>query len=672
MDDERLRRTFGVAADEIDAGDATTALAAVRATMRGRRRRRRTLAAVGVTAVLTGGAATVLSVRGTDGGDVLRSAPGSTAVEATVTTVDGMSDVPTTVGTERASGVPVQVVDVRPSTVPTPGADDGNSYVSWLVPWADGFLSLSNVTTPQPLPAEIPAEFTALFSAEVQELFADGLPATIDEATAMLSEAGLLDEVTAVVADNPEVSNLIYSVPTATPEAAVWFSPDGDEWNPVDVTLPDGMSSLQEVVVAGDRLVAVDTRQDRDAITLTVASTTDLTTWETQTIEIPRPADLPAVVNFSAWPATIAANESGWVLEVHRFTDVPVETFLPTDVRESIDHSVYGGGFSTDENGLEVQIGTSAEGDQQTYSYTWEELDIDPAVIPYLDDPSETQLWTAAFGGDPTMASDVPPQSGIVALPDRFVRTQPSLETSTDGVVWTTVDVPWQREVVNSVIAVDGGVVVFTQDDSGTSHAYRADPSFHDWTPIDIPGAPEWWSPVFGLRSSSPAVIVDTFRPEMPSQEIVVEYDGFVVTTGSGVASLWYDVVERATGDVVASESIDLATLSDGGGEDGPFEHLRYHSDGSGLTVDDPESGAVIVSIPQDVLDRAAEEAYGGDVAEEYRPDLWLIATIDGDRWLVDNLDDDVEALGPSLAAVNGDIVLVAVQDGWLRYDIGS
>ena len=672
MDDEQLRRELDLAAGQIDAGDTTTALAGVSSVMHGRRRRRRAFAAVGVTAVLAAGGATVLSLRGTDGDDVLRSAPGSTAADASVTTVDAGPGEPTTIGPEPASGVPVQVVDVQPSVVPAPGPDGGTSFVEWLVPWADGFLTVATVTTAQPLP-EIPDDVTALFSIEVQELFADGLPPTIGEATAMLSEAGLLDEVTAVLADNPEVNELIFSEPVATPVVSVWFSLDGEEWDPVEVILPDGMSSLQEVTVAGDRLVAVDTRQGPEATTIVVASTTDLATWESQTVEIRRPADLPAEVDFRAWPATIAAGESGWVLEVHRFTNVPPETVLPADVRELIDGETYGGGFSTDENGIEVQIDTSADGDTQTYSYTWEELDIDPALVPYLNAPAETELWTAPFGGSPANAGGVGSQGGgIVALPDRFVRTVPTLEISPDGVEWTAVDVPWERSYIASVLAVDGGVVVFTQDNAGDSRIYRSDPSFGNWTPIDIPGAPDWMSPVFGLGGSSPVLIVDTFRPETTSQDVVVEYDGFVFTTGNGVTTLWYDLVDVATGDVVASESVDLATLQDGFDEDGPYEHLTLHTDGSGLTIDDPESGAVLLSIPQDVLDRAYEEAYGGDTAEEYQPALWLLAAVGPDRWLVDELDDGLESSGPSRAAINGDIVLVAAPDGWLRYDVGS
>ncbi|MEM9038387.1 MAG: hypothetical protein AAGD33_00690 [Actinomycetota bacterium] len=56
----------------------------------------------------------------------------------------------------------------------------------------------------QPLPTveQLPAEVIELFPQEVRDLFADGLPATVEEAIAQLNEADLLDEVTSVLNQN--------------------------------------------------------------------------------------------------------------------------------------------------------------------------------------------------------------------------------------------------------------------------------------------------------------------------------------------------------------------------------------------------------------------------------------------------------------------------------------
>ena len=56
----------------------------------------------------------------------------------------------------------------------------------------------------QPLPTveQLPAEVIELFPQEVRDLFADGLPATVEEAIEQLNEADLLDEVTSELNQN--------------------------------------------------------------------------------------------------------------------------------------------------------------------------------------------------------------------------------------------------------------------------------------------------------------------------------------------------------------------------------------------------------------------------------------------------------------------------------------
>ena len=131
-----------------------------------------------------------------------------------------------------------QCVDGQSVSVPSFGDDGGSGFAEWMVPWKDGFLAGGTVYQPQPLPAELPPEIVELFPPEVVDLFADGLPETIDEATAMLSEAGLLDEVTTVISEHPEASEAIYSSQPTSPQAIVQFTTDGEDWTSVDVTLP--------------------------------------------------------------------------------------------------------------------------------------------------------------------------------------------------------------------------------------------------------------------------------------------------------------------------------------------------------------------------------------------------------------------------------------------------
>ena len=75
-----------------------------------------------------------------------------------------------------------------------------------------------------------------------------------------------------------------------------------------------------------------------------------------------------------------------------------------------------------------------------------------------------------------------------------------------------------------------------------------------------------------------------------------------------------------------------------------------------------PETGATIAEIPRSALTSAWEEAQGGDeTTEPGQPDLWLLATTDGDTWLVEDLDEGQpdEANQPQLVAVNGTTVLL-------------
>ncbi len=119
-----------------------------------------------------------------------------------------------------------------------------------------------------------------------------------------------------------------------------------------------------------------------------------------------------------------------------------------------------------------------------------------------------------------------------------------------------------------------------------------------------------------------------------------------------------FEVVDVATGDVIVSE------IPFGPGAD----DSSFAFDEAGVTVMDPDTGDVLVVFPQDVLD-AAENRYFDDGGGDYNPDFWLVASLDGERFLIDDLDGD-GANGPVSVASNGSRLLV--QDGttWLTYDL--
>ena len=76
--------------------------------------------------------------------------------------------------------------------------------------------SLGDIATDlqQPLRAELPDDVAALLPPEVVELFADGLPPTVEEAVTLLTEAGQLDAVLAVLQEHPEAAAALFDTPS--------------------------------------------------------------------------------------------------------------------------------------------------------------------------------------------------------------------------------------------------------------------------------------------------------------------------------------------------------------------------------------------------------------------------------------------------------------------------
>ncbi len=67
----------------------------------------------------------------------------------------------------------------------------------------------------QPLPSvnELSPDLVAHFPPAVRDLLADGLPPTVDEAGVQLTEAGLIDEVIAVLSQYPEAADAFLAAP---------------------------------------------------------------------------------------------------------------------------------------------------------------------------------------------------------------------------------------------------------------------------------------------------------------------------------------------------------------------------------------------------------------------------------------------------------------------------
>jgi hypothetical protein len=662
--DDDLRARLHHAADAIEPGEMS--LDRVRATARRRSLRARAGAVVGVVGLVAAGTVAVVATVDSDDPDTIVSA--DPAISESPDSTQAIDDtVATTLPELAAGGVTVEVVQ-RPGVVgQAAGADGAPQYGEWATPWRDGFIVGAQAFTPQPLPAELPEEVVALFPPEVVELFDGQLPPTIAEATAMLSEAGLLDEVSEIIAANPAASEAIYSVPVDEdgPTLDVRFTTDGVTWEPIEMTLPPGATYLPAVTTVGDRLVVAYATIDPTTGTNTegivrVATTTDLVTWDVQEVVTPPPpVTLPTGSSWSTDVAGFAANESGWVLSLYSGVNFNPEELLPAEVRAELLASEMGYGMSTDETGITIDrtVGDTTETD----SYTWDELGVAPEVAAYLggraDDPT---LWSSSWGGTPTASGADTGYGQLVATSAGFLRIGEGVEFSADGNTWNVVDLPVDDAYVSGSITFDGGAVLLVSDFGGGTQLFRVDETGRSAVLLDVAALPPHIQSGYSASSRN-AIMIDASEPPPPPPPLVVEHDGHRLTIDNADQSI--EIVDLETGELVGESNLrDLGGRGDG----------NVVVDQAGVTVTDPTTGEVLVTIPSDVLDAASREQRPPDMDVEYTPDFWLLATRDGERFLLDDVDDGTGPESPMIGvlASNGSMLLAQIDNDWVVYDL--
>ncbi len=692
---EELATQLVDAADAIDQGDSTVVLAQVRGAA-GRRRRRRQ-AAMGVAAVgaLAASGLVIANVAGDNGDDLLVTA---TAPETEAEATDEVTDEEQTVAdpaidpTPPASTPPPveRPLEVSPASVESV-ADTGlvidQEYAgdTQLYPWNGGFLAVQNRFLPQQLPAELPPEIAERFPQEVLDLFPDGLPSTLDEATVILQDAGLFDVVSEIVLSDPEVSEAIYGVPSQR-ETSFRFSEDGVEWDDIDVDLPVDAESYPVLASAGDRFVAVvpvaeGAAQAQESPTgFEVWSTVDLVSWERQDVALPsQPNDLPDFVRTNTFVSSVAVNEDAWVVSLARYTQFDPYLLLDDELEAALD-TPGGYGTSMNETGLTVEVysGEPEPGPPELVEFTWEELGIDEPP----QDEQETLTYTAAWGGVP-QKTEIGGNGDYgfgqtVALDSGFVAVGSDLRLSDDGVRWSPVQLP-NGGNVDWLIETDAGLVVSGNSETGEPFRLLFDPASSEFSPIDLGDAPaSGWGQVRGRH----AVVVEDYGEEQGDpfgsfgSSASVERDGYlleVATRFSGeVNSVSYVLTDVATGEVVSTEAFDPT-------EDGQmeFEYVKevYDVPGEleGFRVFDPESGDVLLEVPFSSFDWVQLDADGEPIPEsEYRipseesyvePTQWLIASV-GESLVSQFIDGANEETYLSSVAVQGNVVLIARSNG--------
>jgi hypothetical protein len=345
---------------------------------------------------------------------------------------------------------------------------------------------------------------------------------------------------------------------------------------------------------------------------------------------------------------------------VYESTQLDVVRLLPAEERALFEsETVNGYGVSHDDTGVRIDYSDADGNMTESIRYGWDELGIEPDVVAYLSDNEfRPQVWAAPWGGEPAR-SDSPAGSGLlVATTAGFLQWTDQTWFSSDGLTWTASPLPVPDGSVNAAFAFDGGVIVTSVDVDGVARLHRLDEMGGSPEALEVPGLPDAFHAGYGSQWAPGSALVLDAAVVAQSSPPEDDLDGYRLTIGGPSGA--FTLTDLATGLLVASEPGQSVGSADS----------AFSFDLAGITVTDPTTGDVLVVIPNEVMRQAEEEAFGDFEGNEYEPDLWLLATGDGERFVVDDLDD-VEGMGGPIAVLtNDDAALVQSANRWIRYDL--
>jgi len=395
--DQQLRTYIGALADEIDEGVADAVAIVSRdepiegSDEIGARRPRVLLAvAAAMVALVVAGAIAWFA------GDSPLSVDVDTADDSTTTAPgEGNHAEP------GVSGGSVVIVDERLY----PGPDPFNG--DFAVPWRGGTLSLETVSElGQP-----PDDILTRYPVAIQELWADGLPTTAEEAEHELRAAGLEQLGLEVAEGDPVLRDWFLG---ATAVAQLRHTIDGvivDTTSLEAVALP--LRDVQTVVSDGERLVVAGMGMGPFGV---VAVTRDLRTWTTHVLVDPTPAGAPDGSVFAPDNAEVSISEWGWmVLGSPYLIGLDPEYLVGLGLigadEEVVSVDLAGGGRG-------IRVGTNLG----TYDFAAADLKIDAGLLSRSDPANgNTSAWAAPWDGVP-IRMELPPGAGadVVGVPSGF------------------------------------------------------------------------------------------------------------------------------------------------------------------------------------------------------------------------------------------------------------
>jgi len=408
---------------------------------------------------------------------------------------------PAVVGDDRGvASAPVEMVAPGRTRVTAPFSAefDGDRFgmVQELVVWRGEFLAIGRIDAPQPLPLERPIEIAGQFPPEIQGLFPDGLPPTIEEAMAVIEEADMMTEVTDAVSSIPGAQEAIFALDPMPPTWLFARSVDGSDWEQVDVTLPAEIVQIFDVVASGDQLVVVGYRASPGvpvgSSEIAVAWSDDLVSWTTAGLGAERPDDLPEGATLEIWRASAHANDLGWMVDTS----------------------------------VSLNLGASEPPEHPS-----------PELARYLEDggwgpePVST-LWFSSWDGEPAVtlpgasAESTVDENVVVATGTGFVLLSDAVLYTDDGETWVTrsgpatsgIDDPWRT----TTQLIPDGFVVF-EGSSARSTVHRVDDRGERWTQLEVPDLPAELWPVIG---SNGYLFADNVWDAYFEQWIVATPDG--------------------------------------------------------------------------------------------------------------------------------------------------
>jgi hypothetical protein len=724
--DDELRSRLGRLADTHDLGNLTVDSVQDRHT-RGVRRQRFATMGVILVAVLATAGVVRLANQGDDIPDV-----------ASADTDDATDDQPVEAGTTTTTAPG----ENSTTTAPSPNGLDESDFAyggANVVAWGDGFLRFGQIYV------ESDSTFTELLP-DIADFFPpdliqamqdagieDANGASLQETTDALEAAGLLDEVTEIFQENPDLIaafNEVQGGGTYQFEAST--SPDGQTWTVLDEFAPPGTSDyFDRVESTGDALLVVSSEWpgDRSTRVVSVSTTTDLVNWHTAVVPTSAP-DVPDWVEASVRLDNIALGANGWYGITNVSTSIDLWSRVPAAIRDEFEGSG-GYGYSVGAEGLTINgsgngtfedygvdvaqsagddtpaddpaestspsttitapattvVYSAGEAEGESRLVTWDELGI--SLEDYQRYQESGELAGAAFVGgfDGSLSAATVPttEAGcclLVATDAGFIAqtyvwttgaNAPSalvLFFSTDGQSWTERSFP-SDERATSLAAVAGGVVATTFGDTSTN-VWRGDSTADNWQQVTLDGVGQARVSLHGGGPSGLAALVDLqeFEFNEPVFDLTLEHDGFELFSSSGVGgSITFRLTNLLTDEIVLDTSLNLATSS-------APNFLREDLDNVVFLDDD---GNDIVAIPEELLNQEFDAAREQAVIDtgwvepdnEYNPDFSVVATNDGLDWHVIDLPGDGSRLDQPVIS-NGVVIVANNERGeYLTFTLG-